>query len=74
MEADRNRQLRAALDALTADQRQAIELVYYGETKQAEAAAEMGISLAALESLLRRARSKLSAELTPFKEYLEPIR
>jgi DNA-directed RNA polymerase specialized sigma24 family protein len=34
----------------------------------------MGISLAALESLLRRARSKLSAELTPFKEYLEPIR
>ena len=74
MEADRNRQLRAALDALTADQRQAIELVYYGETKQAEAAAQMGITLSALESLLRRARSKLRAELTPFKEYLEPIR
>jgi DNA-directed RNA polymerase specialized sigma24 family protein len=34
----------------------------------------MGITLSALESLLRRARSKLSAELTPFKKYLDPIR
>jgi RNA polymerase sigma-70 factor (ECF subfamily) len=73
MEADRNRQLRAALSALTADQKQAIELVYYGETKQADAAAQMGITLAALESLLRRARSKLSDELTPLKDHLEPI-
>lgn len=73
MEADRNRQLRAALGALTADQKQAIELVYYGETKQADAAAQMGITLAALESLLRRARSKLSDELTPLKDHLEPI-
>ena len=72
--ADRNRQLRAALDALTADQRQAIELVYYGEQKQAEAAARMGITLAALESLLRRARQKLSATLAPVKEHLEPIK
>ena len=72
--ADRNRQLRAALDALTADQRQAIELVYYGEQKQAEAAAQMGITLAALESLLRRARQKLSATLTAVKEHLEPIK
>lgn len=71
--AARNRQLHAALDALTADQRQAIELVYYGETKQTEAAAQMGITLAAMESLLRRARSKLSEQLDPLKEHLEPI-
>ena len=74
MEADRNRQLRAALDALTADQKQAIELVYYGETKQADTATQMGITLAALESLLRRARSKLNEELTPFKDHLELIK
>ncbi|MCH1567999.1 MAG: sigma-70 family RNA polymerase sigma factor [Alphaproteobacteria bacterium] len=74
MEADRNRQLRAALDALTADQKQAIELVYYRETKQADAATQMGITLAALESLLRRARSKLNEELTPFKDHLELIK
>ena len=74
MEADRNRQLRAALDALTADQKQAIELVYYGEAKQADAAAQMGITLSALESLLRRARRKLREELNPFKEHLEPIK
>jgi RNA polymerase sigma-70 factor (ECF subfamily) len=74
MAAERNRQLRAALDALTADQRQAIELVYYGEHKQAEAADRMGITLAALESLLRRARQKLGATLAPVKEHLEPIK
>lgn len=73
MVADRNRQLRLALEALSADQRKAIELVYYGETKQGEAAAQMGITLAALESLLRRARAKLNEELTPMKEYLEPV-
>ena len=72
--ADRNMRLRSALEVLNADQRQAIELVYYGEIKQGEAAAKMGITLAALESLLRRARSKLNDELTPLKEYLEPVR
>lgn len=74
MLADRNRQLRNALNALSDDQRRAIELVYYGETKQAEAAAQLGITLAALESLLRRARAKLNDELTPMKEYLEPVK
>ena len=72
--ADRNMRLRSALEVLNADQRQAIELVYYGEIKQGEAAAKMGITLAALESLLRRARRKLNDELTPLKEYLEPVR
>ena len=74
MLADRNRQLRNALNALSDDQRRAIELVYYGETKQADAAAQLGITLAALESLLRRARAKLNDELTPMKEYLEPVK
>lgn len=74
MVADRNRQLRAALDVLSDDQRRAIELVYYGETKQSEAAAQLGITLAALESLLRRARAKLNDELSPMKEYLEPVK
>jgi DNA-directed RNA polymerase specialized sigma24 family protein len=50
---------------LTADQRQAIELVYYGETKQADAAAQMGISLAALESLLRRAQQQIERRTDP---------
>jgi RNA polymerase sigma-70 factor (ECF subfamily) len=74
MVADRNRQLRNALNGLSDDQRRAIELVYYGETRQAEAAAQMGISLAALESLLRRARTKLNETLTPMKEFLEPVK
>ena len=74
MVADRNRQLRNALNGLSDDQRRAIELVYYGETRQAEAAAQMGISLAALESLLRRARAKLNETLTPMKEFLEPVK
>jgi len=74
MVANRNRQLRLALDALSNDQRRAIELVYYSETKQSEAAAQMGITLAALESLLRRARAKLNETLTPMKEFLEPVK
>ena len=71
--ADRNRLLLNALAVLSDDQRRAIELVYYGEMKQMEAAEKMGISLAALESLLRRARSKLNDELRPLKEHLETV-
>ena len=74
MIADRNRQLRAALQTLSDDQKRAIEMVYYGETKQSEAAAQMGITLAALESLLRRARAKLNEQLTPMKEYLQALK
>lgn len=71
--ADRNRLLLLALDILSDDQRRAIELVYYGEMKQTEAAGKMGITLAALESLLRRARTKLSGELMPMKDHLGTI-
>lgn len=72
--AQRNRLLHAALSVLSDDQRKAIELVYYGEMKQMEAADKMGVTLAALESLLRRARSKLSDELAPLKDHLETVK
>lgn len=72
--ADRNRLLLAALDALSDDQRRAVELVYYGEMKQTEAADKMGVTLAALESLLRRARARLNEHLAPLKDHLEPVK
>lgn len=56
---DRNAQVRAALDALPARQRAAIVLCYYEERSQAEAAALLGISEGALESLLSRGRATL---------------
>jgi RNA polymerase sigma-70 factor, ECF subfamily len=56
--------LSVALELLNADQRRAIELVYFAELKQAEAAKQMGMSLAALESILRRARKALHTELS----------
>ncbi len=71
--ADSNRLVQGALDILSDDQRRAIELVYFGEMKQMEAADKMGVTLAALESLLRRARAKLSEELMPLKEHLGTV-
>jgi len=61
--AQRDRTIRAALDTLSPDQKQAIELVYYQDLKQREAVDNMGLSLAALESILRRARAKLHQTL-----------
>jgi RNA polymerase sigma-70 factor, ECF subfamily len=49
----------AALARLPARQREALVLQYYQELPQADAAELMGISVDALESLLRRARSSL---------------
>lgn len=72
--AQRNQHLANALHALSDDQRRAIELVYYGEMKQGEAADKMGVTLAALESLLRRARARLNAELQPLKQHLEMVK
>lgn len=71
--ADRNRIIRTALIALSADQRTAIELVYFKEVKQNEAAELMGVTLAALESILRRARARLHKELAGQRENLELI-
>ena len=53
----------AALAALPARQREALVLQYYQELSNIDAAALMGISVDALESLLARARRNLRAQL-----------
>lgn len=52
-----------ALAALPPRQREAIVLFHYQELSQADAAALMGVSVDALESLLARARRSLRAQL-----------
>ena len=73
MMADRHRLITAALDCLSQDQKRAVELVYFGEMKQNEAAEIMGIKLAALESVLRRARAKLHEELAGMRDALHMV-
>jgi RNA polymerase sigma-70 factor (ECF subfamily) len=55
--------VRAALAALPARQREALVLCYYQEMSTIDAAALMGITVDALESLLARARRNLRAQL-----------
>jgi RNA polymerase sigma-70 factor (ECF subfamily) len=55
----RGARVRAALDRLPDRQRAALVLCYYEERSQAEAAALLGISEGALESLLSRGRATL---------------
>jgi RNA polymerase sigma-70 factor (ECF subfamily) len=57
--AQRAARVRAALAALPERQRTAIVLCYYEERSQAEAAALLGVTEGALESLLSRARAAL---------------
>ena len=71
--ADRHRLISQALQTLSDDQKQAVELVYYREVKQADAAEMLGLSLAALESVLRRARAKLHQQLAAQREHLEMV-
>jgi len=59
----RDERVRAALAALPARQREALVLNYYQELSNIEAAALMGITVEALESLLARARRSLRAQL-----------
>ena len=73
MAADRHRLISNALESLSQDQKRAIELVYFGEMKQNEAAEMMGIKLAALESVLRRARAKLHEELAGMRDALHMV-
>lgn len=56
--------IKAAIDALPERQREAIVLQYYQDLGNIEAAAVMGISVEALESLLARARRNLRAILS----------
>ncbi len=59
----RDARVQAALAALPPRQREALVLNYYQELSNIEAAAVMGISVDALESLLARARRNLRAQL-----------
>jgi RNA polymerase sigma factor (sigma-70 family) len=59
----RDERIRVALTALPARQREALVLNYYQELSNIEAAALMGITVDALESLLARARRNLRAQL-----------
>jgi RNA polymerase sigma-70 factor (ECF subfamily) len=59
----RDERVRAALATLPARQREALVLNYYQELSNIEAAALMGITVDALESLLARARRSLRAQL-----------
>ncbi|SIT46278.1 Sigma-24 (FecI) [Paraburkholderia ribeironis] len=59
----RHEQVRAALAGLPARQREALVLTYYQEMSNLDAAALMGITVDALESLLARARRTLRAQL-----------
>ena len=70
---DQNRLIRRALGQLSKDQQHAIELVYYREMRQVDAAEMMGITIVALESILRRARQKLHTKLASLRSQLEMI-
>ena len=57
--AQTSRRVRAALDRLPARQREAIVMHHYQELSNPEAAAALGVSVEALESLLSRGRRTL---------------
>jgi len=59
----RDARIREALAALPVRQREALVLCYYQEMSNIDAAALMGITVDALESLLARARRNLRAQL-----------
>ena len=65
---DTGRRVSAALQALPDRQREAIVLCHYQELGNIEAAAVMGVSVEALESLLGRGRRSLRAALADMKE------
>ena len=55
--------VRSALDALTAPQREAVELAYFRGLTQAEIAARTGQPLGTVKTRLRLAMEKLAAQL-----------
>jgi RNA polymerase sigma-70 factor (ECF subfamily) len=57
-------QVRAAIGALPDRQREAIQLTYYQELSNQDAAAVMNVSVEALESLLARARRSLRSAMS----------
>jgi RNA polymerase sigma-70 factor (ECF subfamily) len=71
---DQSRQVARAVADLPESQRAALVLCYYEEMSNAEAAAVMGVSVKAVESLLVRARRTLRAHVAPLIEEVESIR
>ncbi len=71
--ADDKRLLAAALTRLSRQQQQAVQLYYFDQVKQDEAAKRMDLSLAAFESVLRRARQALHTELARQRPFLSVI-
>jgi RNA polymerase sigma-70 factor (ECF subfamily) len=71
--ADDRRLLAAALARLSQPQRRAVELYYFDQIKQDEAAKQMDLSIAAFESVLRRARQALHTELALQRPFLSVI-
>ncbi len=69
-QADQYRLIRDALDKLNSKQKRAIELIYFEDMKQQEAADLMDMSLAAFESQLRRARAQLHKYLAQNRDLL----
>lgn len=65
---ERGRLVRDAVAALPERQRDAILLVHYQDLPGAEAAAALGVSVEALESLLARGRRTLRARLSSAQE------
>lgn len=66
--ADTGKRVSAALQSLPERQREAIVLCHYQDLGNIEAAAVMGISVEALESLLGRGRRALRAQLSDMME------
>ena len=65
---DTSRRVNAALQALPERQREAVVLCHYQDLGNIEAAAAMGVSVEALESLLGRGRRTLRAALADLRE------
>ncbi len=70
---DEYRLIREAISQLNTQQAQAIELIYFDNMKQYDAAAMLDMSLSAFESTLRRARQKLHQALSHERQNLISI-
>lgn len=70
---DDKRIIATALKSLSQQHREAIQLFYFEHKKQDMAAADMGLTVSAFESVLRRARQALHTELARQRPHLSII-